>query len=389
MMRRFIIVALMTVVGAIAKAMPSDTIVSMVTFFPGADIYELEGHSALRITTPREDVAISYGMFDFNAPNFVYRFVKGETDYWVAAVPWHAFENAYTIFGRRIVEQQLNLTGEQKMRLLYLVGKNLQPENRVYRYNYVKDNCATRPLRIVELALGDSIVLGKPSADIEQQKSFRDIMTYYHRNYPWYQFGIDLALGSGIDYTLTNREKAFAPVVMFDQLKGATVGSKKLVTDTIVINDVADDAAIEGATPWLLTPIAIFTLILLIVALICWQDMRKGCITRTLDTMLYGTIGLAGCLIAFLVLVSTHEATSPNWLFLWINPLCFIAAIGVWIKAAQKLVKWYQFVNFALMLVFVVAVICKAQHINIAIIPIILADFICSARFLLQTHKKK
>jgi hypothetical protein len=378
----------MLIVGLMANALPTDTVVSMVTFYPGADIYELEGHSAIRVTTPREDVAVSYGMFDFNAPNFVYRFVKGETDYWVAAVPWSAFENAYTRQGRRIVEQQLNLNSDQTNRLLQLLTENLSPENRVYRYNYVKDNCATRPLSIVELALGDSIVLGPPSADIDKQHSFRDVMTYYHHNYPWYQFGIDLALGSGIDYKLSNREKAFAPVVLADQLESATAGGKKVVSRTNVINDVAADAAIEEQTPFLLTPIFVFSLILLLVLLISVHDVRAKRITPAVDTIIYGTIGLVSLLLTFLIFVSTHEATSPNWLYLWINPLCFIAAIGVWIKRAQKLVKCYQIVNFVAMLAFVVAIVGNAQHVNIAIIPILLADFVRSACFLLVSRKK-
>ncbi len=388
MMRKLCTLALMLIVGLMANALPTDTVVSMVTFYPGADIYELEGHSAIRVTTPREDVAVSYGMFDFNAPNFVYRFVKGETDYWVAAVPWSAFENAYTRQGRRIVEQQLNLNSDQTNRLLQLLTENLSPENRVYRYNYVKDNCATRPLRIVELALGDSIVLGPPSADIDKQHSFRDVMTYYHHNYPWYQFGIDLALGSGIDYKLSNREKAFAPVVLADQLESATAGGKKVVSRTNVINDVAADAAIEEQTPFLLTPIFVFSLILLLVLLISVHDVRAKRITPAVDTIVYGTIGLVSLLLTFLIFVSTHEATSPNWLYLWINPLCFIAAIGVWIKRAQKLVKCYQIVNFVAMLAFVVAIVGNAQHVNIAIIPILLADFVRSACFLLVSRKK-
>jgi hypothetical protein len=303
-------------------------------------------------------------------------------------VPWSAFENAYTRQGRRIVEQQLNLNSDQTNRLLQLLTENLSPENRVYRYNYVKDNCATRPLSIVELALGDSIVLGPPSADIDKQHSFRDVMTYYHHNYPWYQFGIDLALGSGIDYKLSNREKAFAPVVLADQLESATAGGKKVVSRTNVINDVAADAAIEEQTPFLLTPIFVFSLILLLVLLISVHDVRAKRITPAVDTIIYGTIGLVSLLLTFLIFVSTHEATSPNWLYLWINPLCFIAAIGVWIKRAQKLVKCYQIVNFVAMLAFVVAIVGNAQHVNIAIIPILLADFVRSACFLLVSRKK-
>lgn len=386
-LRKYILSALLCMVGIAANALPSDTIISMVTFYPGADVYELEGHSAIRVTTPREDVAVSYGMFDYNSPNFVYRFVKGETDYWVAALPWVVFENAYVGQGRRIVEQQLDLTPKQKERLIYLLYDNLKPEHRVYRYNYVKDNCATRPLRIVEAAIGDTITLCEPSGEVAGEQTFRSMMTYYHRNYPWYQFGIDLALGSGIDYVLPTREKAFAPISLFEQLENATVNGKKIVLKTNVINDVDALAAEESATPRILTPLVVFTILLLVVAWFYIHDVKRKRLTAIVDTIFYGTLGIAGLILTFLIFVSTHEATSPNWLYLWINPLCLIAAIGVWIKDAQKLVKCYQILNFALLLVFVVAWICGVQHFNIAILPIIAANFLRSACFLLVTRK--
>jgi hypothetical protein len=385
--RKYILLALMMVIGVCSKAMPNDTIVSMVTFYPGQDVYELEGHSAIRVTTPQADVAVSYGMFDFNAPNFIYRFVKGETDYWVATLPWHAFEMAYVGQGRRIVEQQINLSSQETQRLLDLLSENLQPENRVYRYNYVKDNCATRPLRIIERAFGDSIVLGKPVGEVAGEQSFRKMMTYYHRNYPWYQFGIDLALGSGIDYELNNREKSFAPIVLADQLENAIVGGRKVVVSTRVINDVDAYAAEESPTAWCLTPIVVFTIILVIVITVTVWDIRRRKVTAAVDAVLYSVLGLAGCLLTFLIFVSTHEATSPNWLYLWINPFCFIAAIGVWIKRAEKLVKCYQIVNFVTLLAFVVVWACGIQHGNIAFLPIIAADLARSACFLLVKRK--
>ena len=42
------------------------------------------------------------------------------------------------------------------------------------------------------------------------------------------------------------------------------------------------------------------------------------------DTIYFNIAGLAGLLLTFLIFVSVHYATSPNWLYLWLNPLCFI-----------------------------------------------------------------
>ena len=69
-------------VSATAGAPGDSLAVSLITCEPGPQIYELYGHTAIRIRHMRtgDDVAFNYGMFNFNAPNFVMRFVLGETD---------------------------------------------------------------------------------------------------------------------------------------------------------------------------------------------------------------------------------------------------------------------------------------------------------------------
>ena len=364
------------------SALPSDTTVSFVNFYPGPDIYELEGHSALRLNMPEGDFAISYGTYNFEQPNFVYRFVKGETDYWVTAVPWQYMEQSYRRDGRRIVEHIIDMTPAEKKRLIDLITDNLKPENRTYRYNYVKDNCATRPLDILQQALGDSIVLSSAPEEVHDCKSFRDIIRYYHRNYPWYQFGIDLALGSGIDYPLNEREKAFAPVILDRQLDEATHNGKNLVASTIIINDVAADAAIQAPTAWYLTPVFLCSLILLLTIAITIRDIRHKRLSRWFDTVLFGIFGIAGCVITFLVFISVHEATSPNILLLWLNPFCFIPPIIIWINRCKVIIFSYQIVNFVALMTLLVLSAAGIQDLNPAFYPLILADAIRAVTYI-------
>lgn len=369
-----------------SEGVVSDTIISFVNFYPGNEIYELEGHSVLRITTPAGDYAISYGTYNFNEPNFVYRFVKGETDYWVTAMPWPVLQHSYSRDGRRIVEHRLNLDFTEKKRLMDLVSENLLPDNRTYRYNYVKDNCATRPLAIVEAALGDSITLGAPSEQFKGALSFRDIMRTCHANYPWYQFGIDLALGPGIDYKLNNREKAFAPVVLDSQLTGASAKGHKLVAETVIINDTPANNGIDGPTLWMLTPIAVAIVILLFTLGITIADRHRKRVTRWFDCALFSVNALAGILLTFLVFVSVHEATSPNILLLWLNPLCLIPVIFIWIKRCRIIVFSYQIVNFAALVILVILWLAGIQTPNVAFIPLVAADAIRSASYIYLTY---
>lgn len=400
-MTRIQILILTLLLPVMALALPADSVtarpvdngykVSLLTCRAGANIYELEGHSALRLTNESTgvDVVVNWGIFDFDAPNFVYRFVKGETDYSAGVAPTSYFLRAYAHQGRKVVEQDLDLTPEQILLLQNLISENLLPENRIYRYNYVLDNCSTRPLRMVERAIGDTLTFDGDALRPEVKSTFRDAMRSYHVNYPWYQFGIDLALGSGIDRPITVTEAAFAP----ESLEIMMATAKKsdgtpIVSATRYLTDADSESAILPPTLWWLTPmfwscvIAAISLILT-VSQIKRRSFRGSTVTRLFDTLMFGLFGMVGLVITFLIFVSVHEATSPNWLYLWLNPLCFIGAIAVWVKSAKKLVYSYQIVNFALLIILAVIFLCGIQSPNPAFIPLMAADAMRALAYIL------
>lgn len=386
---RALIVSLLTLLSVVIGFGQTDSVrVSLITFFPGSEIFELEGHTGLRIRDLRthDDVIYNWGTFDFNSPGFVYRFVMGETDYTVAAAPTDLFLMAYEAQGRRIVEQELNLTPAETARLKALVDENMLPENRVYRYNYVLDNCATRPLAIVRRALaGDTLALAQAARP--GHNTFRKVMRGYHRNYPWYQFGIDLALGSGIDRVIDNDARSFAPADLMTMVADADIvaadGSRRpLVGATKVLNDVPADHAVRPATPSLLTPAAVSWTVFAIALALSVADIRRRRLSAWFDVLFYSLCGLAGLLLTFLIFISVHEATSPNWLYLWLNPLCFIAAVGVVIKSAAKMVVSWQMLNFALLIILCGVGIAGVQSLNAAFWPLIGADMLRSITYI-------
>jgi hypothetical protein len=362
--------------------------ISLLTCHAGPEIYELCGHSGIRIRYPQTniDYVVNYGLFDFASPNFIYRFVKGETDYMVGAQPYESFIGSYQRQGRRVVEQQLSLTPTQSNRLVDLLEENLRPQNRVYRYNYVLNNCATRCIDIIERAICDTITFYPSSVADTDGWSFRDEMRYFHRNYPWYQFGIDLALGSGIDYPISVREKSFAPETMERLFAGATIkdsiGSTiPLVYQTNIVVSGIGESAIKDPTPWYITPLAVGCLILIISIIISIIDIMRKCHNRIFDTTLYSVFGLAGCLILFLVVASEHYATSPNWLLVWLNPLCFIGAILPWTKKFDKIAAYYHKLNFWALFLLLSFCHLTGQEFNIAFCPLILSDVLRSCTY--------
>lgn len=355
-MKKFLMMLVALTALAVRGEVPR---ISLLTALPGDEIYELEGHTGLRVRSQGSDIVVNWGVFDFNSPNFVYRFVKGETDYLCAAYPTEFFLDDYRSQGRAVVEQPLLLDSVQTMRLLGLLEENLRPENRVYRYNYVKDNCATRPLLLIEQAVGTQLI--EPG---DSRTSFRNEMRRYHRDYPWYQFGIDLALGRGIDAPIGDREAAFAPVMLMEE-----VGRSSLVGPAQTIGEQTLE---HHPTPWLLTPVAIGLLILVLSFIV------KGKAAKVFDSVLFAVYGLTGCVLFFLVFVSTHEATSPNLLLLWLNPLCLLGAVLPWIKSAKKLKVCYFFLNFALVILLAILAPLLGRHINAAFWAFMAADLVRS-----------
>lgn len=364
--------------------------VSMLTARAGADVYQLEGHTALRIQTPlRGDYVVNWGLFDFAAPNFLYRFVKGETDYMAGAARTEYFLEMYRREGRTVVEQVLDLTSAEAARVIELTDRNLQPENRVYRYNYVLDNCATRPLAVIEKAIGDTLTLNAPStlpADVTL--TFRDAMRYYHANYPWYQFGIDLALGNGIDRPISTHEATYAPETLEKLLATAvrTDDGSPIVNDTVILVGGEGVSPVLAPTPWMLSPMFWACVTLAIAVLLAVFNVRLKRIAKIFDTLLFAALGIAGCLVAYLVFISVHEATSPNFMLLWLNPLCFISAICLWVKSLEKLVFCYQILNFASLIVLLVLLVAGVQSPNPAFIPLIMADGVRALSCILTTR---
>lgn len=372
------------------QSAPTDTaradnvVVSLITCYPGQNIYELYGHTELRVRGKGYDWVFNYGTFDFRAPNFIYRFVKGETDYMLAGYPSEYMYVGYE--NRKIVEQVLNLTPEQARAVSNALFNGAQPDNRTYRYNYVLDNCSTRPRDIVEAVVGESLQYPPMPSGL----TFRSMMHRYNTNYAWQQFGIDLALGSGLDYELDARQQMFAPISLMQAFGGATIerGGERvpLVTDTNTLNPGSDEGDILPPTPWYLHPMTLAVALLLAMAALSVRDVRQRNTTRWADSLLFGIAFLGGAVVAFLVFISTHEATSPNYNLLWLHPLHIVPAVLVWIKSAKKVVVCYHFVNFAVIFITMALWAVLPQCANAAFFPLMGALAVRSLSYLMVTR---
>ncbi len=93
-MKRTSLLLIISVFCALSlKAQRTDSIrISLLTCASGSEIYSLFGHTAIRYEnfTQGIDAVFNYGMFNFNAPNFIFRFALGETDYQLGVTSYEA-----------------------------------------------------------------------------------------------------------------------------------------------------------------------------------------------------------------------------------------------------------------------------------------------------------
>ena len=346
--------------------------VSLVTFYPGSEPHNIWGHSEIRVQQGPVDLYFNYGVFDFQAPAFMWRFMLGETDYLCMPVP-----RAYATMGmegRRMVEQELNLPQDRAIAVRNFLWYNAQPENRTYRYKFLSDNCSTRPRDIIEMAAGEGL---QYPAMGDTTVTYRDILAHYCRNYAWEKFGIDLVLGWDVDTVLDQRATMFIPMILMDAIDRATIKTDSVTMPLVKATTVPVDASTAGKvkppTPWYISPMAVALLVLLLTLLVSTRDWRRRDVSRWFDTMLFTTGGLAGCLLFFLIFFSTHEATSPNINVAWLHPLLLLLAVLPWFKKTRTAAGWLHALNALVVSLLMLAWPWQPQVGNIAFFPLMAA----------------
>ncbi len=92
--------------------------ISLLTCSPGVELYSTFGHTALRVTDSARgvDMAYNYGTFDDRDPNFYAKFTRGIMLYALSNYSYQEFLQEYQYEHRGVIEQELQLTGEQKQR---------------------------------------------------------------------------------------------------------------------------------------------------------------------------------------------------------------------------------------------------------------------------------
>lgn len=387
---RFTVVALLIFGGTQASAfkLSEQARITLITCAPGNSAATVYGHSAIRVIDPayNYDVAFNYGIYDFDAPNFLYRFASGQTDYLLAAYKFEAFVNSYKRERRSVYEQDLNLSQEEKQKIVDFLAWNAKPENRVYRYNFFYDNCATR----VRDVFVDYVKGGIEFPEEGEQKTFRQLVKYYHGKLIWLDFGIDMVISSESDTLAKVWDEMFLPDYLMAHFDNAVRKSdgKRLVLNTRTLYEAP---VVPGKSLLYLSPLVIFLLLTVVVLIKSVKEYRRGGMKNGFSLLVYGITGFMGIVIGWFVLYSEHPAMRPNYNLLWALPLNLVFVILWRIKKLREKLSAYHYFLAVWMLLFLATAwfIPQCFHpVFYLIVIIVLSRALPTAWLMLQKKRK-
>jgi hypothetical protein len=185
----------------------------LMTIGPGDDVYEVFGHNAIvRVEADGGgESAYNWGVFDFDQPNFVGRFLMGRMLYRMERLDLAGSIEHYRSTNRAVRITELLLTEEQARRLAAYCDANDTDASREYRYDYFLDNCSTRVRDAIDHGLGGEVRRRLVGASTGGQ-TFRSQADRLVSTTPWAAVGLAYALGRPTDRVLDRWEESFIPM---------------------------------------------------------------------------------------------------------------------------------------------------------------------------------
>ena len=337
---------------------------SLLTCGAGDEFYTAFGHSAIRIcdSTQGIDVVYNYGTFNFDTPHFYWKFAKGHLDYYLSRVPFVGFLFEYQFEGRAVWQQRLRLSNQELNNLFLLLEANYMPDYRYYRYDFFRDNCATRVRDMIAGALNHRTL--SPECTTDTNLTYRNHIYISTANtLLWWRLIVDMALGLPCDHRCSNYEYMFSPIAMMQQFDTLTVSDthQPLAAPATQILQETRTQPARSVSPTL--TFYILFLAILCLTLVGW---KKNWRLRWLDIILFIIPFLASLLILFLWFASSHYCTKANFNILWASPLFLYFAIRL-----RNSRPWLIILQLIMLLAACAMTLTPLpQQLNSAILPI-------------------
>lgn len=323
----FIILSILFCTPLSAQILLSDNAkIYLLTCTPGTEVWSKYGHTGIRVCDEanKMDIVFNYGIFSLMEDGFYLKFIKGETYYQLGIESYSHFVRFYNKIGRKTYLQELNLTPEQKQQVFDALMVNYQPKNRFYLYNFVFDNCATRPYYLLKNALQDTII---SSYQGYANQPFRSTITHYTGPYSWVDFGINTVFGSKADQPMTNEQRLFLPEELMFYLSEAHLSDGT----PLVIHENIAPFEIDNV-PWYADCRFGIALFALLMVLISWWDRKRNKLSWWLDVILGLVYLVLLAIVIFLTFFSVHPLVGFSWRLLILPIIHLCARLIYWLR---------------------------------------------------------
>ncbi|MDB4497791.1 DUF4105 domain-containing protein [Gammaproteobacteria bacterium] len=344
--------------------------VSLLTCTPGHKIYNLFGHTAIEVqdSSLNVDYVFHYGVFNMYQESFIANFVAGKTDYEIGYKSRRSFTPEYKKRNSIIYQQVINISQQQCQALIDSLFENYKPQNRIYRYNFILDNCATRPFNIIKHFAGEQLKFEWEECHL----TYRNIIHEFVGTNNWTQFGIDLVIGSCADTTITQEATLAFPTYLHQAMKQGKFlnDSSSIVAENHIIVDKSHEDTLPNKGFWTPTNSLLLVLLLCILwSIFSWYYPNYHWV---LPSIYFIIIGLTGCIITYLAYISSHPLVQNNYNLLWANPLHLIYGLSLIIPYFRKRNTLFSWIMILPILLGFILLFLDVQYFDFSIVLMML-----------------
>lgn len=321
------LLALLWLLPALVAAAPR---IGVVTMEPGEIFWERFGHNAVVVDDPAAPGPLSYnfGFFDLDEPGFHWNFVRGRMEYRLEVLALDRDLAYYQHTGRGAVIQWLDLTPEEARATAARLAENARPENARYIYDYYTANCSTRVRDAIDTAVGG--LLRAQLSGRSQGNTWRSESVRLAAPAPWMAVGFHLGLAGQADRPLSRWDESFIPMRLRDALREVKrADGRPLVAEEIrllphrLVPPPSEPPRPRG--PAFLAGLALAAAVLV-------AGKRAPRALAAFAGLFWTVAGLAGAVMLFIWLGTSHTAGHANQNLLLLNPLCLALLPGAWAR---------------------------------------------------------
>jgi len=340
--------------------------VSVISCGTGNEVYSLFGHTAIRVQDSLNgiDLVYNYGAFDFNTPNFVMKFTKGDLQYFAVVNSFPDFINQYRYEKRSVFEQELDISTELKQQLFDNLNTSLASGESYYTYKFIDRNCTSMVVDIINKTLGSTVIIKKDDIDL----TYRSILYPYFDGHFYEKLGTSIIFGTKVDQKGT---QIFLPLELKKSLETITFRNQILAKESKTLLDYKNEVPFS----WWNNTYTYLILLLLIIS------VNK----KSISLFYFTLMAVIGLFFSFVGFYSQHLELANNYNILLFNPTLLGLLFYYWKKNKQGL-QILAILNLLCLVAYFLVIINKA-HLNI-VFPLIITNAIIMIRILIENRKR-